>query len=136
MEPTKTTHEITGSYGNSRLAFQRVDFVDKIVLNVLIDDVIDTTFDIPLSTQSTINLAIQDEHLLGVEPVVLVGDPQNLKLQVIAGQIGKVVQNLKNPRNVILSIGSRWFGNKDDTNDGDFDKLMFVLQNVQKLVDL
>lgn len=29
---------------------------------------------------------------------------------MVAGQIGKVVRQLKNPRNVILSLGSRWFG--------------------------
>lgn len=134
MELPKFTLEITESFQNSTLRFQKVEFENKIILNVLTDDVIDTTFDIPLSTQKSINLSLQSEDLLGVEPVVLVGDPHNLKLQVIAGQIGKLVQNSQNPRNVILSLGSRWFGKKDQTNDGDFEKLMFVLENIKKLL--
>lgn len=105
------------------------------ILNVLTNDIMDTTLDIPLSTQATINDGLSDEDSLGVEPVVLVGNPHNLKIQVVAGQIGKVVRQLKNPRNVILSLGSRWFGSGDSTEDGDFEKLMFVLGNIKKLLE-
>lgn len=135
MESPLINREIVASYGTDSLRFQKIDFENKIVLNVLVNDVMDTTFDIPLSTQLAINPSLNDEDSLGVEPVVLVGNPHNLKLQVIAGQIGKVVKLLKYPRNVILSVGSRWFGSGDQTNEGDFERLMFVLGNIKQLLE-
>lgn len=122
-------------YDQDSLRFQKIEFANKLILNVLTNDIMDTTLDIPLSTQATINDGLSDEDSLGVEPVVLVGNPHNLKIQVVAGQIGKVVRQLKNPRNVILSLGSRWFGSGDSTEDGDFEKLMFVLGNIKKLLE-
>lgn len=133
-EPQSSAKEIVCNLGDDAFNFQKIEFEDKIVLNVLINGVMDTTFDLPLSTQSTINPSTQQEDL-GVEPVVLVGDPHNIKLQVIAGQIGKLVQQLRNPRNVILTIGSRYFG-RGDVSEGDFDKLMFVLDQVKQLIEL
>lgn len=119
---------------NSELNFQAVFFADKIILNVIIDGVADATFDIPLSTKSTISSSLHLEDSLPVEPVVLVGDPQNVKMQVIASQIGKVVLHLKQPKNVILSIGTRWFGRGDETNDDDFEKLAVILQHIKALL--
>ncbi|KAF3990922.1 hypothetical protein FT663_00858 [Candidozyma haemuli var. vulneris] len=114
--------------------FQRVSFEDKLVINILIDGVMDTSFDLPLSTSKAIDSSVlTSEDSLGVEPVVLVGDPHNLKLQVVAGQIGKVVYSSGNRRNVILSMGSRWFGR--ETQDGDFEKLMFVLEKVKEVLN-
>lgn len=93
----------------------------------------DTSFDLPLSTLKVIDSQVlASDESLGIEPVVLVGDPHNLKLQVVAGQIGKVVYLMGNRKNVILTMGSRWFG-KDPT-DGDFDKLMFVLGKIKELL--
>lgn len=127
--------EIVASYGDDSLRFQKIEFSTKLILNVLTNDVMDTTFDIPLSTHATINTNFSDEESLGVEPIVLVGDPHNLKIQVVAAQIGKVVKLLRNPRNVILSVGSRWFGRGDSTGDGDFEKLMFILGNIKTLLE-
>lgn len=126
--------EITAKYGEDHFSFQTVEFDNKIILNVMINGIVDTTLDIPLSAQTTINPLLQEEESLGVEPVVLLGDPRNIKIQVVASQIGKVVQLLKHPRNVILSIASRWFGCADETHDGDFEKLMFVMQHVKQLL--
>lgn len=129
--------EIECSNNGTNFNFQKIEFADKIIVNVLIDGVMDTTFDIPLSTHSAINRSTQLEEIdLSVEPIVLVGNPHNIKLQVIASQIGKVVQQLRNPRNVILAMGSRYFGKGDETADGDFEKLMFVLEQIKALMDI
>ncbi|SGZ50288.1 CIC11C00000002430 [Sungouiella intermedia] len=135
MENSNQFLETVAEYDQDSLRFQKIEFANKLILNVLTNDIMDTTLDIPLSTQATINDGLSDEDSLGVEPVVLVGNPHNLKIQVVAGQIGKVVRQLKNPRNVILSLGSRWFGSGDSTEDGDFEKLMFVLGNIKKLLE-
>lgn len=112
--------------------FYKVDFVDKLVVGIVVDGVMDALFDLPLSTLKVIDEGVMKEDSLGVEPVVLVGDPQNLKLQVVAGQIGKVIYSLGNRKNVILSMGLRWWGR--ETEEGDFDKLVFVLEKVRELV--
>lgn len=116
------TREVVQRYSGATVTFQRISYEDKTVLNVLVDDVMDTTFDIPLEGLSE----------LGAEPVLLVGDPLNLKIQVIAAQIGKVAAT-KTHKGVILTIGSRWFGS--ETQDGDFEKLMFVLENVKLVLE-
>lgn len=126
--------ETLKSFKKTPVSFQAIFFADKIIVNVVIDGAADATFDLPLSTHSAISTALQLEDSLPVEPVVLVGDPQNIKMQVIAAQIGKVVLHLKHPRNVILSIGTRWFGRGDSTNEDDFEKVAFVLENVKSLL--
>lgn len=112
--------------------FYSVSFADKLVVGIVIDGVMDALFDLPLSTLKAIDESVLKEDSLGVEPVVLVGDPQNLKLQVVAGQIGKALYSLGNRKNVILNMGLRWWGR--DTQDGDFEKLMFVLEKLRELV--
>lgn len=125
--------EIQGTAPDGALfRFYKVDFVDKLVVGIVVDGVMDALFDLPLSTLKVIDEGVMKEDSLGVEPVVLVGDPQNLKLQVVAGQIGKVIYSLGNRKNVILSMGLRWWGR--DTEEGDFDKLVFVLEKVRALV--
>lgn len=126
--------ESTDTFKNSELNFQAVFFNDKIIINVIIDGVADATFDIPLSTKSAISSSLNLDESLPVEPVVLVGDPQNVKMQVIASQIGKVVLHLKQPKSVILSIGTRWFGRGDETNEDDFEKLALILQHIKALL--
>lgn len=128
------TKELTSTYKQDRFVFQSVSFQDKLILNILINGIVDTTFDLPLSTQASINRMLKDEESLGIEPVVLVGDPSNLKLQVIAGQISKVILLLKDPKNTILSLGSKWFGRGHETGPHDFEKLVFVLENVKALL--
>ncbi|GEQ72088.1 hypothetical protein JCM33374_g5774 [Metschnikowia sp. JCM 33374] len=135
IESVGQTKSISTNYGSDKFDFHKVSFTDKLILNIMVNDVMDTTFDIPLLTSSTINRSLQREDSLGPEPIVLMGNPNNLKLQVIAGQIGKVVSQSRDPRNVILSMGSRWFGKADETNDGDFEKLMFVLQHIKSLLE-
>lgn len=141
MELHETPHSqtqaqsISATYGADEFEFHKISYSDKLVLNIMVNGAMDTSFDLPLLTLSTINRSIQQEDSLGPEPVVLMGDPNNLKLQVIASQIGKVVSQLRDPRNVILSMGSRWFGKTDETSDGDFEKLMFVLQHVKSLLE-
>lgn len=126
--------EFTAKYGDDEFNFQMIEFDNKMIINVMTNGIVDTTLDIPLSAHANINSQLQDEESLGVEPIVLLGDPRNIKIQVVASQIGKLVQLLKNPRNVILSIGSRWFGKADEALDNDFEKLMFVMQHIKQLL--
>lgn len=118
------------------LLFHRLEWDDKIVLNIQINGLMDTTFDIPVSTRAAVNSIhrIQSEEDLNIEPIILVGNHSNLKIQVVASQIGKLVLQLENPKNVILSIGSRWFGKGDESNPDDFDKLVFVLAGVKEVL--
>lgn len=141
MEAAKLSKSVTKTYSNdadAEFTFQKIELGDKIVLNVYINGIIDTTFDIPISSRAAINSSTfsleSSEEGLGVEPVILVGDPNNLKIQIIAGQIGKLVLLLKEPKNLILSIASRWFGRGDETTDQDFEKLMFVLSGVKEVL--
>lgn len=125
-----------GDDDETEFFFQKIELGNKIVLNVQINGAMDTTFDIPMSSRQaiTLNNTLGNEEDTGVEPIILVGDYQNLKIQVVASQIGKLVLQSQNPKNVILSIGSKWFGKGDTTNDDDFDKLMFILGNVKSLL--
>lgn len=123
---------ITRSHLGTPVTFQRVDFADKLILNIYVDGVIDTTFDVPVSTRQLISGRALEPEALDIEPVVLVGDPQNLKIQIVASQIAKVVLLLEWPRNMVLSIGSRWFGR--ESQEGDFERMMFVLEAVKELL--
>lgn len=143
MEDTSTqfSKSITRTYPNqskTEFIFHKIEFSDKIILNIHTDGIIDTTFDIPISSKAAISNNIHSiensEEGLGVEPIILVGDSNNLKIQIVAGQIGKLILLLKNPKNLILSIGSRWFGKGDETSEDDFEKLMFVLAAVKELI--
>lgn len=120
----------------SEFTFHKIELNDKIILNVQINGVMDTTFDIPISSKSSINAYsnLNNSEDGGVEPVVLIGDHSNLKIQVVASQIGKLVLVSSNPKNLILSIGSKWFGKGNESDGNDFDKLMFVLDNVKALL--
>ncbi|KAL6451019.1 hypothetical protein SBY92_001269 [Candida maltosa Xu316] len=67
------------------------------------------------------------------EPVLIIGDYSNMKLSIVASQVSKIL-SLNSPKPTILSIGSKWFGKGDEVNDDDFEKLMFILENVKKLL--
>lgn len=122
--------------GGGRFEIQKVEFENRIILNVAIDGAMNFTFDIPLSNRVGQPLVRADSaNDPGVEPVLLLGDLKNIKMQVVATQIGKMVlYNGGKPKNVILTIGSRWFGDGNSTGTEDFNKLMFVLNNIKALV--
>lgn len=71
MENSNQFLETVAEYDQDSLRFQKIEFANKLILNVLTNDIMDTTLDIPLSTQATINDGLSDEDSLGVEPVVL-----------------------------------------------------------------
>lgn len=123
----------------TQFQFHKIEIADTIILNILVDGIVDTTFELPLNSQQTINILSDisnlDDESLGIEPIILIGDYKNLKIQIVASQIGKLfLKNLKSPKNVILSIGSKWFGKGDETSERDFDKLMFILENVLEVI--
>lgn len=127
--------EIAAHHNDTEVRFQAVFFADKIILSILINGAADATFDLPLPIHTAMLPAVPAEDSLPVEPIVLVGDQQNVKIQVVAAQIGKVVMHLKHPRNAILSIGTRWFARGDATNADDFEKVTFVLEHVKRLLE-
>ncbi|CAH6719456.1 hypothetical protein CLIB1444_02S08966 [[Candida] jaroonii] len=123
----------------TEVQFHKIEVADTIILNILIDGIVDTTFELPLNSQQSINILSDisnlDEESLGIEPIILIGDYKNLKIQIVASQIGKLfLKKLKSPKNVILSIGSKWFGKGDESTDRDFDKLMFILENTLDVI--
>ncbi|KAK6455469.1 proteasome chaperone 3/4 [Scheffersomyces xylosifermentans] len=121
----------------TEIFFHKIELEDKIIFNVQFNGVMDTTFDIPISSRASINHSAAISHSeddSGVEPVLLVGNHGNLKISIVATQIGKLIAASQSPKNTILSIGSKWFGKGDETNEDDFDKLMFILDNARKLL--
>ena len=128
---------ITARYEDgSVFTFHKIEFEDRMVLNIQIEGIMDTTFRIPVSTRAFINSYINEEgdNDLGIEPRIIVGNHKNIKMTVVATQIGKVVQLSKRPKEVILSVGSKWFGKGDEVGENDFQKLMFILENVKMIL--
>lgn len=135
---------VTSRYirSDDELEVLAINLADKCIINVAINGVVDTTFDIPLSTNATVRQNLcggmsynEDSGDFGIEPVVLVGEVNNTKLEVVATQIGKImVSTVAAPKSIILSIGSKWFGRGDQSQPDDFDKLMFVLESVKKVI--
>lgn len=123
------------NFGKTQLHVILFNYADKYILNVLVDDVMDTTLDLPISSHGAINQQLHNEEDLAIEPQLLVGDPANLKIQIVAAQIGKVIMTLAYPKNTVLTIGSRWFGSGTETREGDFEKLMVVLEAVKGVLE-
>lgn len=143
MEDVKFSYqfEVVHPKTNDKFVFHKVEIGETLILNIMIDGIADTTMELPLNSQQAINILSElsnfeeYEESLGVEPRIIIGDHNNYKIQVIGSQIGKLLlKTLKEPKSVILSIGSRWFGKGDDTTDDDFDKLLFILDNLNKLI--
>ncbi|CAK7901865.1 proteasome chaperone 3 [[Candida] anglica] len=139
MDSTQFTKTVVAKYNNSEdeLTFTAVHLNDKTIVNVQVNGAMDTTFDIPLSTVSSVRQDLGndiDNTDSGIEPVVLMGEVNNIKLEIVATQIGKLMLSTPQPKSLILSIGSRWFGKGDVNEKDDFDKLMFVLANVKQVL--
>ncbi|CCG24778.1 Irc25 protein [Candida orthopsilosis Co 90-125] len=123
-----------------------IQFQNKQILNISINGILDTTFKIPTSTKTSINYESmmdlaenddEDEFSPGErglpEPQMIIGDYSNMKISIVASQVGKLM-SLNSPREIILSIGSKWFGKGDQVCDDDFEKLTFILENVKRLL--
>lgn len=141
MEPPFNTQFVRTFEDQTEFLFQKVEVDDTLILNIIIEGIADTTFELPLNSQQAINILSDisnfedNEDSLGIDPKLLVGDHRNLKIQIVATQIGKLLlKDLKEPKNVTLSLGSKWFGRGDETSDQDFNKLMFILANVKELI--
>lgn len=122
---------------NVEFFFHKIEFEDKMIINIQIDGSMDMTFDIAdtfrTSNPSFLRSSNEDgEH--EIEPRILLGNHKNIKLQIVASQIGKLALNSSRPKSIILSIGSRWFGDGESVEKQDFDKLLFILDNVKDLL--
>ncbi|RLV94769.1 hypothetical protein JA1_001614 [Spathaspora sp. JA1] len=117
--------------------FHKLSLADRQIINVQIDGIMDTTFDIPMTTQASINYASSmeiDGDTIGVpDPVLLIGDHANMKISIVASQVAKLIA-LQCPKHTCLSIGSKWFGNGNEVEEGDFEKLMFIVENIKKVL--
>ncbi|ODV78250.1 uncharacterized protein CANTADRAFT_90619 [Suhomyces tanzawaensis NRRL Y-17324] len=139
-DPTGFTTSFSDYYNDDRdteFFFHKIELADKMIINVQTNGIMDTTFELPISSR----MAITHDAMIspeigdaGIEPRLIVGNHSNLKIQIVATQIGKVIATSRNPKDTILSIGSRWFGRGDETNNEDFDRLMFILGNVKRLL--
>lgn len=115
---------------------------DKLILNIQINGTMDTTFDIPISTSVKVRQTLgggsqlinNHEDDAGIQPIVLIGEVNNIKLDIVATQIGKLMLTKQDPKNVILTLGSKWFGKSDVHEEDDFDKLMFILESVKSVI--
>lgn len=130
--PLPSTLFHTAHYPNGpTIDYVLTELEDKIILHIQIDGAMDSTFEIPVSTSDTMRLAsgTQGEDTL-IEPKLVIGNHANFKIQIVAGQIAKLMLQSNNPKDTFLSIGSRWFGKGDEAQLNDFDKLMFVVENL------
>ncbi|KAI5964028.1 hypothetical protein KGF57_001139 [Candida theae] len=135
------------THANQEFFFHLIQFQNKQILNISINGILDTTFRIPVSTKTSINyesmmdLADNEDggdgfasgDRLPPEPQMVIGDYSNMKVSIVASQVGKLM-SIHSPREVILSIASKWFGKGDEVCDDDLEKLTFVLENVKKLL--
>ena len=130
--------------------FHLLEFANKVIINISIDGILDSSFRAPVPTrkvmnyESRIDLDDDDEEKkkndgsMGFvdtsgELELIVGNYSNMKISIVAAQVAKLVQTRK-PKETIVTIGSRWFGNGEEVEDSDFERLMFVLENVKKLL--
>ena len=106
-----------------------LDFQDKIIINLSLDGETDISYDIQIPQQNEFKRPYQIDDLNNevdneldnddisststIVPIVLIGAGNNIKTQVLASQIGKVMSEESN-KNIILNISGRIFGNKDD----------------------
>lgn len=139
------TKSLAVTHSGQEFFFHLIQFQDKQILNISINGILDTTFKIPISTKTLINyesmmdLAEDDNEgessreELPPEPQMIIGDYSNMKISIVASQIGKLT-SLHSPRELILSIASKWFGKGDEVCDDDFEKLTFILENVKRLL--
>ncbi|KAI3402451.1 hypothetical protein KGF56_004748 [Candida oxycetoniae] len=138
------TATFPNSKSNEQFFFHLLEFQNKLVLNISVDGVLDTTFKLPISTKRTINYesmmdlnenddSIENEYDFQIEPQLLIGDHANMKIAIIAGQVAKLISTQK-PKETILSIGTRWLGKGDQVEENDLAKLTFILENVKKLL--
>ncbi|CAN3359378.1 hypothetical protein DICA3_D03510 [Diutina catenulata] len=114
---------------NHTFKFQKFEAADKVIFNLYIDGGMDSTFFVPITAKSVLALdsGLYDEA--SVDPQLLIGDHSNLKAQIVAGEIAKmVIKILRKP--VVVSFGSKWFGR--DITSNDFEKLMWTLSEVRK----
>ncbi|RLP62499.1 hypothetical protein L150_01197 [Candida albicans Ca529L] len=147
---TTYPNDTSSSASTNEFFFHIINYSDKQILNISINGLMDTTFELPVSTKSAITYAsaleipmdqFEDEHEqeevrereVIPEPILLIGDHSNMKLSIVATQISKLISN-NCPKPTILSIGSKWFGKGDEVDDNDFEKLMFILANVKTLI--
>ena len=130
MFPSTLSH--TAQYPNGpTIDYILTELEDKVILHIRIDSTMDSTFEIPVSTSDTMRLAsgtLGEDTL--IEPKLIIGNHANFKIQIVTGQIAKLMLQSSNPKDTFLSIGSRWFGKGDEAESDDFDKLMFVVENL------
>lgn len=137
----KFNKSITKKLGEDEFCFQMIEIADKIILNVPINGMVDTTMELPLNSEQSINILSNisnyddNEDSLGIDPIILIGDHNNFKSQIVASQVGKLIlKTLQEPKSVIISFFAKWFGQGNESSNDDFDKLMFFLGNIKELI--
>ena len=119
---------LTVDHDGHHFQFQHVEAADQVIYNLYIDGGMDSTFTVAVPASFTMAMHQMLPDQLQVDPVLVVGDHSNLKVQIIAAEVAKMVI-IHKQKPVVLSLGSKWFGR--DLADGDFDRLMWVLGQVK-----
>lgn len=119
---------LTVDHDGHQFQFQHIEAADQVIYNVYIDGGMDSTFTIAVPAKFTMAMHQMLPEQLQVDPVLIVGDHSNLKVEIVAAEIAKMVI-LHKQKPVVLSMGSKWFGR--DITDGDFERLMWVLSQVK-----
>ncbi|GME81595.1 unnamed protein product [Ambrosiozyma monospora] len=126
-----------------------IEFANKFLINVSKNGEIDTSFDVQLPTeQRRMNHYNYDEYDVedddadgsnmkdineGVMANVLIGNNANMKNQVLATQVGKLVNqfNPQKKNSLILNVSGKIFAKSENATNDDFTRLNFVLELIK-----
>lgn len=112
-----------------------IEFIDKLIINLSLDGETDISYDIQIPEMNDLKKPLRrydfdvdgeevneedDDISSTVTPTVLIGAGDNLKMQVLASQIGNVMSRLVT-KNIILNISGKLFGRSsiDEYRPGD-----------------
>ncbi|GMG56448.1 unnamed protein product [Ambrosiozyma monospora] len=121
-----------------------LEFANKFLINVSKNGEIDMSFDVQLPTeQKRMNrYSYEDDDFdgsnmkdinEGVMANVLIGNNANLKNQVLATQVGKLVNqfNPQKKNSLILNVSGKIFAKSENATNDDFTRLNFVLELIK-----
>ncbi|ODV82522.1 hypothetical protein CANARDRAFT_126621 [[Candida] arabinofermentans NRRL YB-2248] len=157
LEFKDTFKQITQLYNDDISKFELTCSIlklnNKLIINLYKNGQIDICYDLQLNkiNKSQIiyndyddddNDTEYDDLTSNLIPIVLIGNSNNMKTQVLASQIGKLIneKNISNYNdNIILHSSGQFFNNDDnddnnDNNDDDFNKLQFIISTFNKCI--
>lgn len=115
------------------LEVQSIEFADKRLLFLRQDGEADTTFDVHAPNASmAFHLQVESNDDFTCDKVCLIGDNLNIKLALLVNHVAKLLYGNRETRNLIISMSSKLFHTRQ--NNGDFDRLIEILELVKQVV--